>query len=1079
MADELEAMLMNDDDSDSDDGNSLNQHPGGGGGDPVVTVPPGTAYPPAAAAVAMTTTAVPTFVPPAIPPQPLPYSASSSRAPAGAAVSSTVLPLRPNSPLRRTTSSSAPASSSNTPSHSFTATSAASITSTSTGYSGTSGIPTGGSSAVPTSSSMVSGNMNSSSATRNMSAPATQIRTSSMSQQDQQAKLKSLYQQSASSSLHASSGFASRATPPNSSGPVPGAPPSRSSVVSMNVEPTPLRDMQSSSHSQSIRPMQSTHVGGTQKHQLQPQMQQLQHSNAGVASMRGHSSQHAGGNIGRGASSVGRIHTPSSASHAMPQHSMSSSVGPTLSSSLPPPASAAAAVVVSAPMSSSSQAMQTISSSVSNAYPSHGQQHPSYPRNPIPSSTSTSASSAAVSNGMLSAEQKTSKERKEQFLMFTKVLMKYLEQKDPGMHARAKEVIRDCARKNKEGDPSYASLSASMQSHLKTLVGDLYWKKAQDYLRQYLATQYLKSGKTPQEARRKAEIMARSAASPLTMDSGVMGVGSSAGGAVGVVGIASSATPVVMNTSGGVASESVSASLPHVGTQVTGAQGMAGRKPTISSQQQTAGGASVTSSVASSSKATTAQYVKHKHGQKLDQKPTVGKNASERMPVESASTAPVAASVSSQTTAAPISSSSSSSTKKKSAASSSGSVSGKASSSSAKVATSGGSVGKNATSSPISASSKKKKVAPTITKKVTTAPVPSSSVPKEYNDGMEMLDHVVDYDVSSCALILGKESKRRGDVNITEEQRKLLYSDFGITKVGPRKGLYGSMVPTERKSPTSVTEDSLQSILPSYLKGWGTRNIISSRIAWAKLRLIEEDEDNLSRVLLPTVERVEGNGQQGVNIQIRNKSSPSKSSLTEMSWFNEETAEEDETLALISEATQQYISTLLQSAMNCASRRLNLDGIRLWHQQHAAARLQDGHKIGDTQGKIQDPPLHLRLGCDTRRQYALVQGNAAKTYQRLEEALSRQDHNGMNAQTLYYATSMSEFSKIPTIPSAIANADYNAKRTFEIYGGKESGEPPLGRVPKRAKILAKDFRMCMEQPGFVLDKKKCRFLGFF
>ena len=33
--------------------------------------------------------------------------------------------------------------------------------------------------------------------------------------------------------------------------------------------------------------------------------------------------------------------------------------------------------------------------------------------------------------------------------MFTRVLMKYLEQKDPAMHARAKSVIRECAEKNK------------------------------------------------------------------------------------------------------------------------------------------------------------------------------------------------------------------------------------------------------------------------------------------------------------------------------------------------------------------------------------------------------------------------------------------------------------------------------------------------------------------------------------------------------------------------------------------------------------------------------------------------------
>mmetsp|Transcript_3683 Transcript_3683/g.5610 ORF Transcript_3683/g.5610 Transcript_3683/m.5610 type:complete len:241 (-) Transcript_3683:132-854(-) len=113
---------------------------------------------------------------------------------------------------------------------------------------------------------------------------------------------------------------------------------------------------------------------------------------------------------------------------------------------------------------------------------------------------------------------RTSKERKQQFLMFTKVLVKYLEQKDQSMHARAKEVIRDCAKKNKEGNPAYSCLSASMQSHLKQLVGEIYWKKAEAYLRQYLRTQYVKKGVPHEEAKRKAIATAQSAASPLALD---------------------------------------------------------------------------------------------------------------------------------------------------------------------------------------------------------------------------------------------------------------------------------------------------------------------------------------------------------------------------------------------------------------------------------------------------------------------------------------------------------------------------------------------------------------------------------
>ena len=111
-----------------------------------------------------------------------------------------------------------------------------------------------------------------------------------------------------------------------------------------------------------------------------------------------------------------------------------------------------------------------------------------------------------------------SKERKGEFLMFTKVLMKYLEQKDQSMHACAKEVIRDCAKKNKEGNPAYSCLSISMQSHLKNLVGGTYWKKAEKYLQHYRHAQYVKKGVPREEAKRKANATAQSAASSLALD---------------------------------------------------------------------------------------------------------------------------------------------------------------------------------------------------------------------------------------------------------------------------------------------------------------------------------------------------------------------------------------------------------------------------------------------------------------------------------------------------------------------------------------------------------------------------------
>ncbi|KAL7546488.1 hypothetical protein ACHAWF_009826, partial [Thalassiosira exigua] len=61
------------------------------------------------------------------------------------------------------------------------------------------------------------------------------------------------------------------------------------------------------------------------------------------------------------------------------------------------------------------------------------------------------------------------KKEKEQFLMFTMVLMKYLELKDSNMHSKAKAQIKECYEKNKSGDPMFKSLTISRKSARRSL----------------------------------------------------------------------------------------------------------------------------------------------------------------------------------------------------------------------------------------------------------------------------------------------------------------------------------------------------------------------------------------------------------------------------------------------------------------------------------------------------------------------------------------------------------------------------------------------------------------------------------
>ena len=633
-------------------------------------------------------------------------------------------------------------------------------------------------------------------------------------------------------------------------------------------------------------------------------------------------------------------------------------------------------------------------------------------------------SSSAPPNSSAS-EQKS---RKEQFLMFTRVLMKYLEQKDQKMHSRAKEVIRDCAKKNKEGNPAFSSLSASMQSHLKQLVGQIYWKKAEEYLKQYMTQQYAKNKNMPlEEAKKKAAEMAESAASPLSLE-----------------------LPI-------------SRSRPHGGNQ-----GMQ------MEQQRRQQHASVAPNM-NPNPTPTIPNKKFHHPKPKEQRSQVVPEVHAHAPV------PPTKKIKKKPSSAPKSSG-----KKKGATDAN--------------------VGRVPTPTTKKKTKPKKNTsAPTASAAATTlkgGAKPSSELarpkhlkvnpPKEYSETMQMLDHVVDYNVSSCMVILGNDSKNKNEVNISEEQKKMLYHDFGITNIGPRKGLYSGQgkeasavraPPSKSKWKPSKPQPTALA-LPSYLKGWDERNLISTRAAWSKLRLLEEEEQKLGDISLPSIPINKMNSTTTTTVPERAQSTSNNSvtpptvhqekstTVSENEWFNEEQAEEDQTLALISEATQHFIKTILEGAMSCASKRQNLDGIRLWHQQHAAAAIKAEEKAkGVSSGKVKDPPLHLRLGCDTKRQYALVQGNAAKTYQRLEEALSRQAPTEFNAVTMYNATSMMELSKIPKISGAAKSASYNAKRIFEIHGGKESSDPPLGRVPKKAKIMVDDFRSCLKEPAFAMSRK--------
>ncbi|KAI2510424.1 hypothetical protein MHU86_3997 [Fragilaria crotonensis] len=264
--------------------------------------------------------------------------------------------------------------------------------------------------------------------------------------------------------------------------------------------------------------------------------------------------------------------------------------------------------------------------------------------------------------------------------------------------------------------------------------------------------------------------------------------------------------------------------------------------------------------------------------------------------------------------------------------------------------------------------------------------VEAEAPPREYSEFMEMIDHAVDYDWTTAGLLLGNKA----DIDLNAEQRTLLY------------GKHVPKPPSDHK----------------VRRGWGDRNILSARAAWAKVRLPEtERESKESKSATPVVA--------GISLP----SDTVDSTKIKTTWFNEDKAETDRTLALLSEATEIYVKQVLEKALICARQRENLEGIRLWHAQHSASK----------------PPLGLRLGCDVTRQVALASGNAARTVQRMEEALERNPaakRDLSDPEVLADATSMGDLACRPKLAAGAEKAAYQAKRSFEVSGGKDAGSPP-------------------------------------
>jgi hypothetical protein len=306
--------------------------------------------------------------------------------------------------------------------------------------------------------------------------------------------------------------------------------------------------------------------------------------------------------------------------------------------------------------------------------------------------------------------------------------------------------------------------------------------------------------------------------------------------------------------------------------------------------------------------------------------------------------------------------------------------------------------------------------------------------PREYNELMEMVDHAVTFDWTTAGLMMGQELHAQ----LSEEQNNVLYS---------------------RDNNNFIQIDApVGQAFP--VRGWGRRNVVSARAVWAKVRLPEMAESSGLSVANGFVCLPEPGAY--------SRSAPlQRTGLN--TWHNEDVAEDDVVLATLSQGAEIFLRSILEKAVYCARQRQNVDGIRLWHQQLVPSKTS---------------AFTLRLGCDVSRQVARTAGNAALTVKRMEEALERQEGvptraRVLNNETLASAHSMSDLALRPKLLNGAKDAEYAAKRSFEVYGGRDASEPVFGRVPKQARLEVVDFQMAMSFTGIGRRQKAETLSGSF
>ena len=113
--------------------------------------------------------------------------------------------------------------------------------------------------------------------------------------------------------------------------------------------------------------------------------------------------------------------------------------------------------------------------------------------NTATTSSATDHLSTLRSRGSASLQGRGLTER-QQFLIFVKILLKYIDRtNNPQLRRAAKAVVAECTRRNRMGDTDYMPLQAAVERRLRTTLGEVHWTRAKLCFDTYVARQGIRT----------------------------------------------------------------------------------------------------------------------------------------------------------------------------------------------------------------------------------------------------------------------------------------------------------------------------------------------------------------------------------------------------------------------------------------------------------------------------------------------------------------------------------------------------------------------------------------------------------